>query len=856
MTDVAKQQTVSGGPAQWWRLAVAILLVIFGIPIAAGGLYLITLGGSWYYLPAGLGLLATAYFLFRGERNAILAYAVTYGGTLLWAFWEAGLDAWAQVPRLVAPTVILLIVLSTWPSLRRSSRAMGTRLAAIGVTMAGLISAVGVANNGVEVSFAQEVPTPPTEVAAPEVTPAPSAVSQPDAVDPLATDEPTEATDPTSEDASLLAYDMPEAGADWPAYGGTHHATRYSPLQQITKDNVGSLELVWEYRTGDMPEEDERYSNQNTPLKIGNQLLLCSAMNTVIALDAQTGLERWRYDPQVSPDAIPYNATCRGLAYYAAPTLSAEDFCAERVMMNTLDARLIAVDVQTGQLCTDFGNGGIVDLEEGLGHTVPGWYAPTSPPTIVRNVAVVHSQVRDNQRRDAPSGVVRGYNAETGEMLWAWDMGRPGEKGLPAEGETYTRGTPNVWTIASGDNELGHVYLPLGNSAVDYWGGMRSEEENTYSTALVALDVTTGDVVWHYQTVHYDIWDYDLGSQGSLIDFPTENGPVPALILPTKQAMFWIFDRRTGDLLVEVEERPVPKGGVEPERLSPTQPFVVDFPNLLQPDLEEKHMWGMTPLDQLWCRIQYRQAYYEGIYTPPSADQDWIQWPGYNGGSDWGGVAIDPVRNIMVANYNNTANLNRLIPRDEVDALGVRPIDQGGSEDGAPDNINPQGDTPWGIRVNAGWRVPFTDMLCTQPPYGGITAIDLTTREVLWDKPFGTARKNGPFGIPSMLPLDIGTPNNAGAVVTASGLIFIAAATDDLLRAMDIGTGEVLWEVELPAGGQAGPAMYEVNGQQFLVINAGGHTFMETPVGDYFLAYALPQTAEAVSAMQGESEGN
>src|SRR5690606_31743812 len=280
-----------------------------------------------------------------------------------------------------------------------------------------------------------------------------------------------------------------------------------------------------------------------------------------------------------------------------------------------------------------------------------------------------------------------------------------GEPGLPPEGETYTRGTPNVWTIASGDNELGHVYLPLGNSAVDYWGGMRSEEENTYSTALVALDVTTGDVVWHYQTVHYDIWDYDLGSQGSLIDFPTENGPVPALILPTKQAMFWIFDRRTGDLLVEVEERPVPKGGVEPERLSPTQPFVVDFPNLLQPDLEEKHMWGMTPLDQLWCRIQYRQAYYEGIYTPPSADQDWIQWPGYNGGSDWGGVAIDPVRNIMVANYNNTANLNRLIPRDEVDALGVRPIDQGGIADGAPDNINPQGDTPWGIKVNAGWRV-------------------------------------------------------------------------------------------------------------------------------------------------------
>ncbi|MFD1253753.1 Glycerol dehydrogenase large subunit precursor [Devosia equisanguinis] len=842
MAEARARHTTDRGPTYWWAVIVAVLLIAFGAPIAAGGLYLITLGGSWYYLPAGIGLLLTAFLLIRQDRTAIGVYLLTYIGTLAWAFWEAGFNGWAQVPRLVAPSVVLLLVLSTWPALKRGRRSFGTGTAATAVTIAGLFAAIGIANHSVESTLAQDTDAPVTEPATAPV-PAPE--------DTQATTEDT-ATPPTPLDVTPINFAMPEAGADWPAYGGTHHATRYSPLSQITRDNVGELELVWEYRTGDMPEEDERYSNQNTPLKIGNQLLLCSAMNKVISLDAQTGLERWRYDPQVPTDAIPYNATCRGLAYYASPTLESTELCAERVIMNTLDARLIAVDVATGQLCSDFGNGGIVDLEQGLGHTVPGWYAPTSPPTIVRNVAVVYSQVRDNQRRDAPSGVVRGYDTESGDMLWAWDMGRPGEKGLPPEGETYTRGTPNVWTIASGDNELGHVYLPLGNSAVDYWGGMRSEAENSYSTALVALDVTTGDVAWFYQTVHYDIWDYDLGSQGSLVDFPTENGPVPALILPTKQAMFWIFDRRTGELLVEVEERPVPQGGVEPERLSPTQPFVVDFPNLLQPDLLEKHMWGMTPLDQLWCRIQYRQAYYDGIYTPPSADRNWIQWPGYNGGSDWGGVAIDPVRNIMVANYNNTANLNRLIPREDVDAMGVRSIDQGGREDGAPSNVSPQGDTPWGIKVNAGWRVPFTDMLCTQPPYGGITAIDLTTREVLWDKPFGTARKNGPFGIPSMLPLDIGTPNNAGAVVTASGLIFIAATTDDLIRAMDIESGEVLWEAELPAGGQAGPAMYEVDGQQFLVINAGGHSFMETPIGDYFLAYALPETHAAVDAMTGE----
>ncbi|MBE0693283.1 MAG: membrane-bound PQQ-dependent dehydrogenase, glucose/quinate/shikimate family [Aquamicrobium sp.] len=809
------------GAGVWLMRALAGVLLLFGVPIFLGGIWLIGLGGSWYYAFAGLGLLVTAWFLFRRSMLAVWVYLLVFAGTLIWALWEAGLDGWAQVPRLVAPTLVLVMVLLAIPALKDGVRRRRERVAA---GLAGLLAA-GAALTALLLSEG----------------PVAIAQQQPDQPPPATEDETPDA--PPEAAVEPAVYAMPEAGADWPAYGGTHHATRYSPLGQITRDNVSRLEQMWEFRTGDMPEADERFSNQNTPLKIDDRLLICSSMNKIIALDAVTGLEIWRYDPQVSTDAIPYNATCRGLAYYEAPAMDAAELCQRRVIMNTLDARLIAVDVRTGQLCPEFGNGGIVDLEEGLGHTVPGWYAPTSPPTIVRNVAVVHSQVRDGQRREAPSGVVRGYDAETGEMAWAWDMGRPGETGLPPEGETYTRGTPNVWTIASGDNELGHVYLPLGNSSVDYWGGDRSEAENTYSTALVALDVTTGQPVWHYQTVHYDIWDYDLGSQGTLIDFPTPDGPVPALILPTKQAMFWVFDRRTGELLVEVEERPVPQGGVEPERLSPTQPFVVDFPNALRPDLEERHMWGMTPLDQLWCRIQYRQSVYEGMYTPPSTDW-WIQFPGYNGGSDWGGVAVDVERGIMVANYNITANRNRLVPREEVEEHGIVPIDQPGWHDNSPDNISPQADTPYGIQVNAGWRVRFTDLLCTQPPYGGIMAVDLATREVLWDKPFGTARRNGPFGLPSFLPFDIGTPNNAGAVVTASGLIFIAAATDNLLRAMDIETGEVLWTTTLPAGGQASPAMYEANGRQYLVINAAGHNFMETPIGDYFLAYALPEEAD------------
>ena len=810
-------QRERSGMGVWLVMVLAFMLLLFGLPIAAGGAWLISLGGSWYYVLAGIGLLVTAWMLFRLSMLAVWIYLATFAGTLIWALWEAGFDGWAQVPRLVAPTVVLVLVLLCIPVLSRGARHGGAAIAA-GVT--GLAALIGssalIFGSERLIAVAQPQPTPP-----------PAEVVESEA----------QATEQQTEPAPYAP--MRETGADWPAYGGTHHATRYSPLDQITPENVEDLELAWEFRTGDMPEEDDPYSNQNTPLKIDDRLLLCSAMNQVIALDAATGLEIWRYDPGVSTDAIPYNATCRGLAFYEAPELAADELCAQRVLMNTLDARLIALDTQTGQLCPEFGTNGVVDLEEGIGRTVPGWYAPSSPPTIVRNIAVVHSQVRDGQRRDAPSGVVRGYDAETGEMAWAWDMGRPGEKGLPPEGETYTRGTPNVWTIASGDDELGHVYLPHGVPAADYWGSDRSEAENTYSTALVALDVTTGEPAWHYQTVYYDVWDYDLGSQGTLIDFPTPDGPVPALVLPTKLAMFWIFDRRTGELLVEVEDRPVPQGGVEPEELSPVQPFVVDFPNALKPDLEERHMWGMTPLDQLWCRIQYRQSNYEGIYTPPSTDW-WIQFPGYNGGSDWGGVAVDTERGIMVANYNNTANRNRLLEREEVDELGIVPVDEPGYHENSPDDIDPQADIPYGVQVNAGWRVPLTGLLCTQPPYGGIMAIDLETREVLWDRPFGQARRDGPFGLPSFLPIDIGTPNNAGSVVTASGLIFIAAATDDLIRAIDIDTGETLWRATLPAGGQAGPATYEVDGRQYLVINAGGHTFMETRIGDYFLAYALP----------------
>lgn len=799
------------GVASWAVWALAAIMMLFGLPIFVGGLWLITLGGSWYYAFAGAGLLVSAWFLFRQSILAVWAYLLTFTGTVAWALWERGFDGWAQVPRLVAPTVILILVLIAVPALR--GRLAGGRNAVVVMS----IGVAGVGAAAMALTFIQE--------------------SHPLAQESVS---PSETLDPAQTPRPAMA--RPNVGSDWPAYGGTYAAARYSPLEQITRENVGHLERVWEFNTGDMPNEasEGKYSPENTPVKIGDDLYMCTGMGIVLSIDAVTGGEEWRFDPQVSADAIPYGATCRGVAYYDVPDAPSEAACASRILWATLDARLLAVDARTGQLCSDFGEGGQVFLEEGIGDTAPGWYSITSAPTIVRGIAVVGAQVKDGQAEDAPSGVVRGFDAVTGEFAWAWDLGNPNNRGKPVEGEVYTRGTPNMWTTAAGDEELGLVYLPLGNSSVDYYGSNRSELENQYATALVAVDVTTGNDIWHFQTVHNDVWDYDLGSQPTLIDFPTPEGSRAAVVLASKQGDIYVLDRATGESLFAVEERPVPQGGVEPEYLSPTQPYSA-YHTLAFPALTEADMWGMTPLDQLWCRIEFRRSHYEGMYTPPTSGQHWIQYPGYNGGNDWGSIAIDTERGLLIANYNNMPNHNRLIPREEADAAGLTPIYEASAGGESPlGEAGPQVGAPFAIQVNAGWRVPLTGLLCKQPPYGGIRAIDLATGETVWDRPFGTARKNGPFGIPSMLPFDIGTPNNGGPVITAGGLVFIAATTDDLIHAIDIETGETVWSDALPGGGQANPIVYEADGRQFVVIAPGGHHFMETPISDAVIAYALP----------------
>jgi quinoprotein glucose dehydrogenase len=787
-----------------WCGIVGALFVLIGVVLLIGGVWLAVVGGSWYYMLCGIGFAASGALLILRRLLGAIVYGVLYLLTVVWALWESGFDGWALVARLVAVTVLLLpvIALLPWLDARANRRTVVSGIAAVIAVsvLFGLIVAV--------------VPGPDTGTGQ-----LPAAQ--------LSMSEPSQLT----------------TGVDWPAYGGTYSARRYSPLTQITPDNVSKLQRAWVAHTGDLPRSREArnlYGAETTPIKIGDRMYLCSAKNILIALDPVRGRELWRFDPKVSDESIPYTAACRGVTYFAVPGSDPATACATRIIEGTLDGRLIAVDARTGQPCADFGKGGAVDIKFGMGDTPPGMVSINSPPTLVRGVLVTGHQVLDGQMRDAPSGVIQGYDAVTGELRWAWDMMHPERTGAPQLGETYARGTPNMWTIASGDESLGLVYLPMGNSAVDYWSSSRSEQENRYSTSLVAIDVTTGRPAWSFQTVHKDVWDYDLGSQATLVDFRASEGTVPALVLPTKQGDMYVLDRRTGRPLVPVEEHPVPQGGVEPQQRSRTQPFS-RYHTLRKPTLTERDMWGMSPVDQMICRLQFRRATYEGIYTPPVSDGHSVEYPGYNGGSDWGGIAVDPVRGVIVANYNDMPNYVRLVPRAEADRLGWAPRSQTRGRIGNPEGAgDPQAGTPYAVHVNAGWRLPFTGLLCKEPPYGGIRAIDLPTGRTIWDQPFGSARNNGPFGIPSKLAVNIGTPNNGGAVVTASGLIFIAAATDDLIRAIDLATGRILWSDVLPAGGQATPMTYEAGGRQYVVIMAGGHHFMETKIGDEVVAYALP----------------
>ena len=777
--------------------AYALLLGLIGLYLAIEGGRLLGLGGSAYYLLTGLAVIASGILLAQRRRLGAWLYGAMLFATLVWALWEVGWNGWALMPRIVAPTVLGLALLLPWVRRALTDPRPFRWTILLGGTVAAAL--LGTAVHAV--------------------------------VPPLVYPDPLyqAGVGPAS-----AATPVPAGDGQWLHYGNDIGGSRFSALDQITPANVDKLELAWNVDLG--PDGHPKWGElEVTPLMAGGRLLLCKGNSDVIALDPETGERLWHFDAQLR--MTPNH--CRGVAYYVVPGETGA--CAERVLTNTVDARLIALDAATGEPCVDFGTDGTVDLKEGLGTFVPGIYRISSAPTLIGGLVVVNGNVADGQYMGEPSGVIRAYDAATGDLAWAWDMGRPDRTEAPPPEETYTPGTPNSWGPISADEELGLVYVPLGNPTPDYYGVERRPFDEHFGSSVVALDAATGQLRWSFQTVHHDLWDYDIASQPSLVDFPTGGKIVHALVQPTKRGEIFILDRETGEPIYPVVERPVPQDGKAPEEwLAPTQPYSVGVPSLGGARLTERQTWGITPLDQLWCRISFRQARYEGDFTPPGLTPA-LEFPGYAGGSNWGSAAIDKSRHIALFNVNFMPSYPRLITRAEADRLGVHIFDP--SRDEIPDEgwKSVQHGSPYAISTGA-WLSPL-NVPCHQPPYGRLAAVDLTTGKLIWSKVFGTARESGPLFIRSKLQIPMGVPNMGGGVATASGVFFIGATQDRYLRAFETATGRELWRASLPGGGNATPMTYvsPKSGRQFVVIAAGGTVGVGSKLSNRIVAYALPE---------------
>ncbi len=621
--------------------------------------------------------------------------------------------------------------------------------------------------------------------------------------------------------------------ADWAEYGAVKGGSRYSSLNQITRDNVDRLDVAWTYETGHVTEAGYLVF-QNTPIVVDEMLFACTPTNQVIALDPETGREIWKFDPEVSSESA-YVLNCRGVSTWLDESAPADAVCRRRIIMGTVDARMLEVDARTGVPCSDFGSNGQIDLREGLGEVRPGEYGVTSPPVILGGLIITGALVLDDVRVDAPSGVVRAFDVRTGALRWSWDPVPPGDVAAPETdgegGPQYRRGTSNAWTILSADEERDLVFVPTGNTSPDYFGGQRNGLDY-YSSSVVALRGSTGEVVWRFQTVHHDIWDYDVPAQPTLFEFPGPEGAVPALAVATKMGHLFFLNRETGEPIFPVEERPVPQEGMaEGEYLSPTQPFPT-LPAPLHPaTLTPEDAFGFTFWDRGRCREKIASMRSEGIFTPPSV-QGSVHYPGMVGGMNWGSVSIDAARGVMVVNTMRVATEVRLVPRAEFDKL-------------FPDDMHlpvspwePQAGTPYGL-----YRLPLLSPFgapCNPPPWGTLVGIDIGTGDKRWEVPLGTTRGLAPW--PLWMFLDEGVPNLGGSIVTASGLAFIAATTDSYLRAFDVETGEELWRGSLPFAGHATPATYRLrkDGKQYVVIAAGGHALLGSEPGDSIVAFALP----------------
>ncbi|HEY1984082.1 MAG TPA: pyrroloquinoline quinone-dependent dehydrogenase [Terracidiphilus sp.] len=602
---------------------------------------------------------------------------------------------------------------------------------------------------------------------------------------------------------------------DWPTYGNDPGGTRFSAESQINRTTVSKLRVAWSYRTGanDRPTKLIRKAAfEATPILVDGKLLLSTPYDHVIALDPQTGARLWEYDPQVNLDRNYSEASSRGVSAWRDLRAKPNAPCSLRVFIGTLDARLIALDGKTGKLCTDFGANGTVDLnQDAATQTVwTGGYQVTSPPAIYSDLVIVGSSIADNWRVDTGRGIVRAYDAHSGQLRWTWDP-------IPWAKDTTPRtGAGNAWAVFSVDSAHDLVFVPTGSAAPDYFGGIR-KGDNKWANSVVALRASTGKFVWGFQVVHHDLWDYDVAAQPTLIDW--KDG-TPAVVINTKMGHVFVLNRLTGAPLLPIEERRVPQSDIAGETSSPTQPFSAI--SLVPEIFEDADAWGPKPEDAKWCRDKIAASRNEGIFTPPSL-KGTVQVPGNVGGVNWGSASYDPQHHLMIVNTNRLVAWVKLIPRGDYSTEVHK--DQDNRIYG---EFGDQEPSPFGLYRTFLFSPSGTP--CNRPPWGTTEGVDLFTGKVLWNVPLGTLAPGQATG----------SINLGGPIVTAGGLVFTSATIDPHLHAFDSETGKEMWSYELPASANATPMTYTWTGKQYLLICAGGHGKLGSKQGDYVMAFSLP----------------
>lgn len=782
-----------------------VVMAIFAIALLYMGAQLVAAGGSAAYSIIALAVLASAVLLMLKKQSALTVYALLMWGILIWIVYEVGFDKWQWIPRgdlfallglwLALPWVVRPLYKAQNPGdTRRFHPFLG---GTVGVMMLIVLA----------VMFYDPYP-----VAGKIDTP-------------------------------QAARSTGEAANDWVAYGGTNDGQRFSSLDQINAGNVKKLSVAWEYHTGDLRDAAKdagEYTFEATPLKVNNRVYVCTAHNEVHALNPETGKLDWKWEPEKNRSYLQQHQTCRGVSYYApAATAAAKaspSQCAKRILTATTDAKLVALDADSGKLCSDFGNNGVVDLSANMGEIRPHALMQTAAPLIAGDLVIVGGSVMDNGYNDGnPSGVIRAYNAVTGQLVWNFDPANPAMTQPIAADQTYPQDTPVAWGTLSADMKNGLVFVPFGNASPDELGINRDPNSNTekFRDTLVALDLNTGAFKWKFQSSNNDLWDRDNPSQPTLMDVGKEGSKQPALILPTKVGNIFVLNRLTGEPIFPVDQVNVStEGGVPGEHFAPTQP--VSKINFIPEPLSEKSMWGLTPFDQMSCRTTFNRLRYDGNPWTPSTEQGSLIFPGNIGAFNWGSVAVDPDRQILIAAPVRLAYTYHLIKRTP-ETAEKRLFTQ----DGTPYwNENFNGD--YAIRIKQ-----FASALgvpCIAPPWGRMVRVDLTTGKTEWMRRTGTTQNLKTSFLPGRFPIGfpMGMVAHGGPLVTAGGVVFHGATADNFIRAYDINTGDVLWEKELPAGGQATPSTYlGSDGKQYVVISAGGHGSLGTTLGDSVIAFRL-----------------